>query len=83
LLHAHLTATAAGLFIREPQGPSELENEFLALGGSKETYDEAWRFLTKYQAVLEDATYQVVLIAFNSHWDWYLRNLRGFVLAAR
>lgn len=60
-----------------------LETQFTQRLYSKETYDQAWGLLAKYQPVFDMVPFQSVLIALNSHWDWYLRKLIDFVLFAR
>jgi len=83
LFHASFLDIATGKLVRQPGGLKSIEDEYVHSLGSKETYDEAWTHLTKYQEVFVGATLQSVLIAFNSHWDWYLRALRDFVVFAR
>jgi hypothetical protein len=83
LFHASFLDIAVGKFVRLPDGLREIEEEYVRTLGSQETYDEAWSYLEKYQAVFQDAPLQSVLIAFTSHWDWYLRALREFIISAR
>jgi len=35
--------------------------------------------MSKYKEVFEVTVYQTVLIALNSHWDWYIRRLTEFI----
>jgi len=62
---------------------TNLERIFLEKLDSPKTYDEAWGIIGKYQAVFEKIPFQSVLIAMNSHWDWYARKLIDFILFAR
>jgi hypothetical protein len=83
LFHASFVDIAAGKTVRRPGGLKEIEEEYVRTLGSKYTYNEAWKHLTKYQAVFQDVPFQAVLIALNSHWDWYLRSLREFLVFSR
>jgi len=83
LFHASFVDIATGKLVRQPGGLEQVEEEYLLTLGSKQTYDEAWGYLRKYQAVFQDAPLQSVLIALNSHWDWYLRALREFLVFSR
>lgn len=83
LFHASLVDIASGAYVRQPNGMTNLEQIFIGKLDSRKTYDEAWGILGKYQAVFEKVPFQSVLIAMNSHWDWYARKLIDFVLFAR
>jgi len=83
LFHASLVDHASGAYVRLPDGMSNLERMFIEKLDSPRTYDEAWGILGKYQAVFERIPFQSVLIAMNSHWDWYARKLMDFILFAR
>lgn len=83
ILHASVLDIAAGRFVRLPNGLKEVEKEFLDKVGTKDSYDKAWGYLEKYQTVFQEATFQSVLIALISHWDWYVRNLGAFIIFAR
>ena len=83
LFHASLVDVASGAYIRLPDGMANLERMFMEKLDSPKTYDDVWRILGKYQAVFEKIPFQSVLIAMNSHWDWYIRKLIDFVVFAR
>ncbi len=83
LLHASFADIAAGQAVRSPGGLEKIQRQYIDSIGSKATYDEAWSYLTKYRQVFERTALQSVLIALNSHWDWYIRKLGEFVLFAR
>ena len=83
LFYASLVDVASGAYIRQPDGMANLERVFIEKLDSPKTYHEAWEILGKYQAVFEKVPFQSVLIAMNSHWDWYARKLMDFILFAR
>ena len=83
LFHASLVDIASGAYVRQPDGMSNLERIFMERLDSPKTYDEAWGIIGKYQAVFERVPFQSVLIALNSHWDWYARKLINFIQFAR
>jgi len=83
LFYASFVDVASGAYVRLPDGMANLECFFMERLDSKNTYDEAWEILGKYQIFFEKAAYQSVLIAMNSHWDWYARKLIDFVVFAR
>ena len=83
LFHALFVDVASGAYVRLPDGMSNLERILMEKLDSSKTYDEAWGILGKYQAVFEKIPFQSVLIAMNSHWDWYARKLINFISFAR
>jgi hypothetical protein len=83
LLHASFSDIAAGEAVRNPGRLDQVERIYLESIGSKETYDEAWQYLVKYRYVFEKTAFQAVLVALNSHWDWYIRKLGEFIIFAR
>jgi hypothetical protein len=83
LLYAILVDMASGAYIRQPDGMANLERAILEKLDSPKIYDDAWKIIGKYQAVFEKVPFQSVLIAMNSHWDWYARKLIDFILFAR
>src|SRR5258706_16124060 len=83
LFHAWFVDIASGKYVRLADGLHQIEEEYVRTLGSKQAYDEAWSYLVKYKAVFEDAPFQSALVALTSHWDWYLRALREFILFAR
>jgi len=74
---------AAGEFIRIPGAMEHMEARFLERLYNKETYDQAWEYLRKYQEIFVQTVYSNVLISFCSHWDWYIQRLSSFVEFAR
>lgn len=83
LFYASFADVASGAYVRLPDGMENLERYFTERLDSKKTYDEAWGILRKYQVFFEKAAQQSVLIAMNSHWDWYARRLIDFIVFAR
>ncbi len=83
LFHASLVDAASVAYVRLPEGMANLERVFIERLDSSKTYDEAWKILEKYQTVFEKIPFQSVLIAMNSHWDWYARKLANFISFAR
>ena len=83
LFYAAFVDVATAEFVRLPDGMARMEKRFTEKLYTKETYDQAWGFLEKYQPVFGRVQFQSVLISLNSHWDWYLRKLVDFILFAR
>jgi hypothetical protein len=83
VLFASFSDIAAGEAVRMPQVLAKIEKIFTESLDSKETYKEAWEYLEKYRYVFERTAFQSVLIALNSHWDWYMRKLGEFIMFAR
>jgi hypothetical protein len=83
LFHASVLDIAAGTYIRQPDAMENLRRIFMEKLDSPKTWDDVWETLGKYQAVFERAPMQSVLIAMNSHWDWYSRKLIDFISFAR
>lgn len=83
LFYAAFVDVATGELVRQPDGMARIEKQFTEKLYTKETYDQVWGFLAKYQPVFDRVPFQSVLISLNSHWDWYLRKLVDFILFAR
>lgn len=83
LSHAVLADVAAGEYFKSAGAVNHLENLLLSSGLDRPALEDGWRYFKKYSAVLKGTVYQNALITFNSHWDWYVRNLRGFAKMAR
>lgn len=83
IFYASIMDVASGAYIRLPDGMENLERLVTEKLDSQNTYDEAWRILEKYQVVFEKTIFQSVLIAMNSHWDWYARRLIDFIVFSR
>ena len=79
LFYISFQDVAAGEFVRTPGAMDRMEAIFQEQLYNKQTYDEAWRYLKKYQEIFEKAAFSNVLISFCSHWDWYLRQLSKFI----
>ncbi len=82
LFHAMLADEAAGQRIRQPNALEEIEASLMRAGLEKDLWEEGWKYLIKYQLLIEKMVTQNVLIALRSHWDWYIRNLGAFVEAS-
>ncbi len=82
LFHAMLADEAAGQRIRQPNALEEIEESLMQAGLKKDLWEEGWKYLIKYQSLIEKMVTQNVLIALRSHWDWYIRNLGAFVEAS-
>ena len=74
---------AAGAYVRIPGAMDNIEKYFLERLYNKESYDQAWEYLHKYQEIFEKTVFSNVLISFCSHWDWYIRRLSDFIKFAR
>lgn len=83
LFYAMFADTAAGEYVRLPQGLKDLENILSKEGLSKQEWDRGWMYLQKYQPIFNNTIYQNVLILMRSHWDWYIRQIGEFVSFAR
>jgi hypothetical protein len=83
MFYAAIADVAAGQFIRLPNGLKKLENDLRQSGMDKKEWDRGWNILERYMPVFENSVFQNVLVLVRSHWDWYIRQLRGFVAFAR
>ena len=83
IFYATIMDIASGAYIRLPDGMANLEHFVTEKLDSKNTYEEAWGILGKYQVVFEKTIFQSVLISMNSHWDWYARRMIDFIVFAR
>jgi len=82
IFHAMLMDEAAGQRVRQPNGVREIDQALMGAGLDKALLDNGWKYLGKYKGLFERFVTQNVLIALRSQWDWYIRNLGGFVLAS-
>lgn len=83
LFHAAFADIAAGEFVRLPGGVNRVELVMRERGLAQGVSEEGWQLLRKYQNIFEGTVFQSVLIALNSHWDWYIRKLSEFIRFAR
>ncbi len=83
LFHLTITDTAKSEYMRLQGSFQKLESILLEHSFSKGAIAECWDYLEKYKVVFQGTLYQSVLIALNSHWDWYARKLGEFVAFAR
>jgi hypothetical protein len=83
MFYAMVSDIASGKYVRLPKGLDKIEEEVLQGGLSKKAWDEGWEQLQKYMPVFEKSVFQSVVILARSHWDWYIRQLGGFVRFAR
>ena len=83
MFYAMIADTASGNYVRLPNGLNLIEEELSQHGLNKKEWDRGWSILGKYMPVFEKSVFQGVLILARSHWDWYIRQLGGFVRFAR
>lgn len=83
MFYAAVADVASGEYIRLPNGLAELENKLRQDGTDKKEWDRGWNILEKYMPVFQNTVFQNVLVLVRSHWDWYIRQLRSFVVFAR
>jgi hypothetical protein len=83
LFYAMFSDVASGAYVHLPNGLNQLESKLLQEGLSKKEWDRGWKHLQKYMPIFENTVFQNVLILMRSHWDWYIRQLGGFVRFSR
>jgi hypothetical protein len=83
IFYASIADMSSGEFFLQKGALETIEKRFYSGGGEKELWELGWKLLGKYQKIFEITVFQNVLIAINSHWDWYIRNLSNFVSFAR
>jgi hypothetical protein len=83
LFYAMLSDTASGAYFRLPNALTQMEANLLSEGLSKKEWDRGWNILQKYMSVFENTVFQNVLMLMRSHWDWYIRQIGGFVRFSR
>jgi hypothetical protein len=83
MFYAAIADVASGEYVRLPNGLRRLENKLNADGMDKKEWDRGWNILEKYMPVFQHSVFQNVLILVRSHWDWYIRQVAGFVAFAR
>jgi hypothetical protein len=79
LFYATFADIAAGEFVRLPDGVSQVEHLMQTRGLLQGVAEEGWQLMSKYRDIFKDTAYQSVLIALNSHWDWFIRKLSEFI----
>jgi hypothetical protein len=78
-----LSDTAAGVLFRTPGGMEKVKESLMESGRLTEhRWQEQWKHLGTYSGAFEPYVLQSVVIFIFSHWDWYIRQLRNFVLFA-
>ena len=83
IFYASIADISSGNYFRQTNSIEELREQFIAGGGELSTWDEGWQILDRYKDIFKITVFQNVLVAINSHWDWYIRNLGNFVSFAR
>ena len=83
LFYAMVSDTASGEYVRLPNALNQMETKLLSEGLSKKEWDRGWNIIQKYMSVFENTVFQNVLMLMRSHWDWYIRQLGGFVRFSR
>lgn len=82
-LYIILQDLAAGAFVREPGAIQRIESEMISKGAQPAAIELGWSFLQQYLDIFRSAVFQNALVFLNSHWDWYVRRLAGFIIFAR
>lgn len=77
-----LSDTATGKLFRIPGGLEKVQQALQESGLTKGQWQEEWNRLEKYKLAFNAYALQGVVIFIFSHWDWYIRHLRDFVLFA-
>jgi hypothetical protein len=83
LFYAMVSDMASGEYVRLPNGLNQMEAKLLEEGLSKKEWDRGWNIIQKYMPVFENTVFQNVLMLMRSHWDWYIRQIGGFVRFSR
>lgn len=83
LFQAVLADTAAGAYFRQPRAVEMIEKDLQQKGLASTALAQGWEILTKYKDAFEGWVFQSALISMNSHWDWYVRRLAGFLIHTR
>lgn len=83
ILYSLFMDISTGEFIHMPDGMAKVEQIITEHLNAKDDYYKAWGYIEKYREVLGKTVFQSVLIAMNSHWDWYIRKLGEFITFAQ
>jgi hypothetical protein len=83
LFYAMFADTAAGEYVRLPEGLKDLERKLSREGLTTREWERGWNFLERYQPIFNNMIFQNVVILIRSHWDWYVRQISQFVTFAR
>jgi hypothetical protein len=83
VMHAIVADMAAGEYVRQPKGIEIIQAKMLLGGAGIDTINQGFSLLQKHFETFEFLPFQSTLIAMNSAWDWYIRNLAGFITVAR
>jgi hypothetical protein len=83
IFYASIADISSGNYFRQTNSMEGLREQFITGGGELSTWDGGWQILGRYKDIFKITVFQNVLVAINSHWDWYIRNLGKFVSFAR
>lgn len=83
IFYAFLSDISSGIYFKQTNSIKELKEQFIAGGGDLSTWNRGWLILDRYKDIFKITVFQNVLVAINSHWDWYIRSLGDFVIFAR
>jgi hypothetical protein len=80
---ASISDISSGNYLKKTNSIEELKKQFIGGGAELSTWEGGWLILDRYKDIFKITVFQNVLVAINSHWDWYIRNLGNFVIFAR
>jgi hypothetical protein len=83
LFYNIISDISSGEHVKHPGNILKIKDIFLQRGIEEGVWESAWGYLEKYKIYFEKYIYQNVLIAMNSHWDWYVRKLSEFIYNSR
>jgi hypothetical protein len=83
LFYAMLADITAGEYVRTPGAIEQLKQKTTSEGLNPNEWERGWQLLEKYKSYFEMWVFQGVLVLMQSHWDWYIRRLGGFVSFGR
>lgn len=83
LFYNTVSDISTGEFVKYPENMPKLKHICLQRGLDEGVWESAWGYLEKYRVYFEKYVFQDVLIAMNSHWDWYVRKLSKFIYNSR
>lgn len=83
IFYISIADISSGTYFKQVNSLNELRLQFIGGGGELSTWEQGWQILTKYEDIFKITVFQNVLVAINSHWDWYIRKLGEFISFAR
>lgn len=83
VFYVMLADLAAGEYFRGGGKARSIEAKLIEEGLYPSAADDGWKYLKKYQGLLERSVTQNVLITMRSNWDWFVRRLVEFVIYSR